>query len=393
VLKSADGREEVSGVRINKLNRINDDTFDFYEINFKSEPMNNEEERLLIITEDYSGRLEMLPKKITVKEDQLVVYSDTQNFVSVYLTNEQRTEVLLPSDKTDLLSFTDLNAERLKDRILYHINSPVEPLKTIPLRLHYEFNHPLMVFNNAQKIFEVSHWGNVAIEERYQIENVGAKLEGEFGRVDYDNHGRHGGMCALKKLRAKLPLRSNNLWYRDEIGNVSTSRAARNWDDVGLELIPRFPILGGWKSNFWIGYNLPSKFLVSVDDNRYTLNLTFGMPFQDIIAKNYTVSVALPEGATGIDIKLPIESKYTVTQEKYFSFLDFFGRPMVVINVKNAYDIHNVNFQIHYNYSSVWMLVKPAILIFFFSIIFALLLLYSRIELSLSNSSTKVKAE
>jgi enamine deaminase RidA (YjgF/YER057c/UK114 family) len=82
--------------------------------------------------------------------------------------------------------------------------------------------------NYGQKIFEVSHWGNVAIEERYQVENVGAKLEGEFGRVDYDNHGRHGGMNAMKKLRAKLPLRSNGLWYRDEIGNISTSRAVRN---------------------------------------------------------------------------------------------------------------------------------------------------------------------
>ena len=98
----------------------------------------------------------------------------------------------------------------------------------IPLRIHFEYNHALIIFNNAHKIFEVSHWGNVAIEERYQVENVGAKLEGEFGRVDYDNHGRHGGMNAMKKLKAKLPLRSNGLWYRDEIGNISTSRAVRN---------------------------------------------------------------------------------------------------------------------------------------------------------------------
>jgi len=227
-LKSVDGREEVSGVKVNKLNRISDTTYDFYEVNFKNEPMNNEEERILVIEEDYSGRLEMLPKRITLKEDQLVVYSDTQNYLSVYTTKEQRTEVILPNDSTEVLSYSEAHAERLRDRILYHLNFAIEPLRTIPLRIHYEYNHPLTVFNYAHKIFEVSHWGNVAIEERYQIENVGAKLEGEFGRVDYDDRGRHGGRNALRRLRAKLPLRSNNLWYRDEIGNVSTSRAVRN---------------------------------------------------------------------------------------------------------------------------------------------------------------------
>ena len=228
VLKSNDGREEVSGVKINKLNRIIDEHFDYYEVNFKNEPMNNEEERILVINEDYFGRLDMLPKKIPVKEDQLVVFTDTQNFISVYSTSDQRSEVIFPNDKTEILTYTELNADKLRDRIIYHLSGVIEPLKTIPLRIHYEFNHPLMIFNQAQRIFEVSHWGNVAIEERYQIENVGAKLEGEFGRVDYDNHGRHGGMNALKRLKAKLPLRSNNLWYRDEIGNVSTSRAVRN---------------------------------------------------------------------------------------------------------------------------------------------------------------------
>ena len=97
VLKSNDGREEVSGIKINRLTRILDETFDFYEINFKNEPMNNEEERLLVIQEDYFGRLEMLPKKITLKEDQYVVFQDTQNFVSVYHTVKKH--ISSPSQK------------------------------------------------------------------------------------------------------------------------------------------------------------------------------------------------------------------------------------------------------------------------------------------------------
>jgi len=35
------------------------------------------------------------------------------------------------------------------------------------------------------------------------------------------------GRNAIRDLNARLPLKSNGLWYRDEIGNVSTSRAMR----------------------------------------------------------------------------------------------------------------------------------------------------------------------
>jgi oligosaccharyltransferase complex subunit alpha (ribophorin I) len=95
------------------------------------------------------------------------------------------------------------------------------------LRIHFEFNYPIGVFNYAQTTYEVSHWGNIAREDKYQIENIGAELQGEFGRVDYDETGRSGGKNGIKILRANLPLRSFGLWYRDEIGNVSTSRASR----------------------------------------------------------------------------------------------------------------------------------------------------------------------
>lgn len=59
--------------------------------------------------------------------------------------------------------------------------------------MHYQYNYPLSVLNYAQRTFEVSHWGIIAVEERYQLTNVGAKLIGEFGRVDFDEYGTKGG--------------------------------------------------------------------------------------------------------------------------------------------------------------------------------------------------------
>lgn len=48
------------------------------------------------------------------------------------------------------------------------------------------------------------------------------------------------------------------MYYRDEIGNISTSNLKEMDDFVELELRPRFPLFGGWKTQYYIGYNVPS---------------------------------------------------------------------------------------------------------------------------------------
>ena len=102
-LRSAANEEDHISLKISKQNSQSDTPFEFYEISFKSEPMNYEEERILIITEDYFERLELLPKKISIKEDQLVVFEDTINHVSFYQTNSQNVKVILPKERTEIM--------------------------------------------------------------------------------------------------------------------------------------------------------------------------------------------------------------------------------------------------------------------------------------------------
>jgi len=102
-LKSASGDEEVISLKVTKQSLPVEDIYDYYEVNFQSEPMNYEEERVLIINEDYFERLEMLPKKITLKDDQLVVFTDSMNHVSFYQTNTQMTTVILPRERTEVV--------------------------------------------------------------------------------------------------------------------------------------------------------------------------------------------------------------------------------------------------------------------------------------------------
>jgi oligosaccharyltransferase complex subunit alpha (ribophorin I) len=365
------------GKRLQMTKVSDDQDYDHYDIILQG----SEE---IVVNEDYFEKLTFKPKNIYIKEDQLELFTDTINLVSKYSVKSTVTKVILPSEKTTLIKLTKSNMNQSGDKLIYSLTEEIPPLVGKKLYIHYLNNIPLMVFNYAVKTFQVSHWGNIAVTEEYQLENIGAKLIGEFGRIDYDD-GIHGGKNAMKKIRAKLPLRAWGLWYRDEIGNVSTSVAKRQMNDVDLELTPRFPILGGWKSNYDIGYNLPTKFHVKTNNQgNYMVNLTFGMPYQNMLARNYTVKIILPESADNIKVKLPIDAPYQIEYDKEYGCLDLFGRKSIIIRLNNMYDVYNTNIFITYDYQWTMLFVKPVILIFYFLIIFIILIIYSRANISLA---------
>ena len=50
---------------------------------------------------------------------------------------------------------------------------------------------------------------------------------------------------------------AHDIYYRDEIGNISTSAVTFTSDAVQLQLVPRYVLFGGWKAAFCTGYNVP----------------------------------------------------------------------------------------------------------------------------------------
>ena len=55
-----------------------------------------------------------------------------------------------------------------------------------------------------------------------------------------------------------LPASARDVYYRDEIGNISTSNMLSLEDSVEVELRPRFPLFGGWQTRYYTGYNVPA---------------------------------------------------------------------------------------------------------------------------------------
>lgn len=63
-----------------------------------------------------------------------------------------------------------------------------------------------------------------------------------------------------------MPMDANSLYLKDEVGNISTSHASRDWRAglTRLTLLPRFMVMGQWGFNCEVGYNLPLDEYLSV---------------------------------------------------------------------------------------------------------------------------------
>lgn len=169
---------------------------------------------------------------------------------------------------------------------------------------------------------EVSHWGNIAIEELYELQHAGAKLKGGFSRFDYQMK-RTAQSPSFRGLTATLPGKANNIYYRDQIGNISTSDMKTDADgDLQLEIQTRFPMFGGWKTQFYLGYSIPTENALFVDsDGKYNLKFDFFTVFNDVWVEEMEIKVILPEGSTDISVNVPYEVEQSSTKRsssRYF---------------------------------------------------------------------------
>jgi len=335
----------------------------------------------------FTKLMQPFPKAITQFEKQYVRYFDNHFFFSPYTTDSQTTTVKLSSPTIEDRS--DKPPTTVKgDTITYGPYNDVKPFSYSEMKIHFENNRPFLTAHSLVKEIEISHWGNVAIEETYEIEHTGAQLKGTFSRYDYQRNPG-SSPSVISKFSQILPAGASDVYYRDEIGNVTTSnlRPLENGESL-LELTPRFPLFGGWKFGFYMGYNLPSYlylFKDSYDSSLYMLNITFAAKFEDMVVDHLIVRVILPEGAKNIEYFTPFSVDST-SFASHFTYLDTSGRPVLILEKKNVVSAHNQYFQVTYNFSSFSLLQEPFLLIGVFFLFFLLVMAYVRVEFSIGKS-------
>jgi len=333
------------------------------------------------------------PTQITQSERQLVKYKDNTYYYSPYATEKQTTNVKLAS--TSIQSNSENSPTVVKgDTITYGPYNNIAPYSHSDLVVHYENNKPFLTVSLFERLLEISHWGNIAVEDWLKIQHDGALLRGSFSRYEYQINPQANGQAAIKSLSQFLPAQAEDVYYRDDIGNVTTShlslRQRANKQALHLELLPRFPLFGGWKTEYYMGYNLPSQYNLFTnpeDASQFMLNITFGADFQHgIVIDTHIVHVILPEGVSDIEVHFPfkidLQSEY-----KHFTFLDTVGRPVVKVEKYNTINEHSMEyFQVTYKFGRMGMLREPFLLVGAYFAFFLFIMFYVRFELTLSLS-------
>ncbi|XP_071784310.1 dolichyl-diphosphooligosaccharide--protein glycosyltransferase subunit 1-like [Asterias amurensis] len=335
----------------------------------------------VVVDTVFTKALRPYPAQIQQSEKQFMEYTGSAYFYTPYLTESQTTEVKLASSTLEF--YSKVNPVTLNDAVItYGPYENVEALAVEKIRVHYENNNQFLVVTSMTRLIEVSHWGNIAVEETYDVYHSGAKLKGSFSRYDYQR--TQDGYSSIKSYKTFLPASAKDVYYRDEIGNISTSNLLEHDDHVELELRPRFPLFGGWKTHYLIGYNLPSYENLYNSGDKYVLKMrVLDHVFDDMIVDELTVRIILPEGSKDIDLKttFDIERK---SDEVHYTYLDTIGRPVIVAKKTNLVEQHIADFELHYSFNKVLLLQEPLLVVGAFFILFISVIIIVRLDFSIT---------
>ncbi|XP_055269416.1 dolichyl-diphosphooligosaccharide--protein glycosyltransferase subunit 1 [Moschus berezovskii] len=336
----------------------------------------------VIVEAVYTHVLQPYPTQITQSEKQFVVFEGNHYFYSPYPTRTQTTRVKLASRNVE--SYTKLgNPTRSEDLLDYGPFHDVPAFSQDTFRVHSENNSPFLTISSMTRVIEVSHWGNIAVEESVDLKHTGAALKGPFSRYDYQRQP-DSGLSSVRSFKTILPAAAQDVYYRDEIGNVSTSHLLVLDDSVEMEIRPRFPLFGGWKTHYIVGYNLPSyEYLYNLGD-QYALKMRLvDHVFDEQVIDSLTVKIILPEGAKNIQVDSPYEISRG-PDELHYTYLDTFGRPVVVAHKKNLVEQHIRDIVVHYTFNKVIMLQEPLLVVAAFYILFFTVIAYVRLDFSIT---------
>lgn len=330
------------------------------------------------------GALEMYPAAITQKEKQLTRFIGNLYCYLPYPVITQTTTVVLASSNVE--SYTKTKPVSLSDSTLtYGPHKNTAAFSTAELAVHSENNSPMLVVAALHRAIEVSMWGNIAIEETVDVVHRGAQLKGSFSRYEFQRE--NSGVSSVKNFKTLLPAAAKDVYYRDDIGNISTSHLKVMDDAVELDLRPRFPLFGGWKTHYVIGYNVPSYEYIFYKADLHVLNMRLvDHIYDDMLIESAEVKVILPEGVTDLQLDTP----YPITRGadlKHFTYLDTTGRTVVTLRTTPGQlltESHIQDFQLQFSYPHTTMLAEPLILVSAFFLLFLLAIVYVRLDFSIT---------
>lgn len=287
------------------------------------------------VTLIYMNCLKPKPQFIPSDGDQFLYYENYVRFHSPYEVEEQKTTITFPQSQIQFVDRESIPELSISGKKAYlGPYKKVKPKDSLSFGVRFLHNIPLVTGNQVTKTVKVSHWGWLQVHESYELENKAAKVKGGvFSRLDYQlMHYKQ----SAEKVVARLPLEARDVTYKDYVGNITSSHL-RDADRSKIRLLQlefRYPLIGGWKNAFFIGYRVPiRKYLDALGSSRYQLRVGIApsISSSNVVLDHYLFRVALPQGAKNISWRYSSHFVFDeMHHETLLDILDTRGRPVLV---------------------------------------------------------------
>jgi len=375
------GEKDLSVEKVAKPAAFDNTDVDYFQVNLEGKlPA----DAVVVIDQTFTNCLEPFPREVAQKTNQFTIYWDNLYFLSPYKVESQTTIFKFASETVE--SYTKEESSSVAaDKLTYGEFKDVAAFSHKLIHVHFQNNSPFLRTDSLKRTLQISAWGVLQVEERYNLKHVGALLKGVFSRLELQ---RYPAPSSVAMVTAALPADATEIYFRDDIGNISTStvRVGGSVDagKIEVDFTQRFPMFGGWKTDFYFGYNYPLGQVVNGDGAiiftpTYTFTFPIASPLKNMHVVDLETEIILPEGANIMSITVG-GNAVGHTESNTQTYLDTTGRPTARFHSNNIVSPDNSDdIVVTYKYSKVSMLQEPLLLTTAFFGFFIATMLFMRI--------------
>ena len=313
----------------------------------------------IIVELFYVNCLVSYPLFVTQKETHLVMFNGNEIFYTPYTTKYQICYIFVGNGK--ILDIKGTKHSVNSDGVIkFDKHTDVLPYTSNTVEVHYENNSPFLKVIHLERTIKVSHWGYIHVEDKVIIKNDAARFKGGFNRLLTEYQNVHNTL--VPSFTSTLPAEAFDIYYKDSIGNISTSTVEKFGNFTSVKLNPRFVLYGGWKVSYTLGYTLNCNnyiFKFDAEKNIYVLTMNIlDLIFPNMIIEEALFKIYLPEGANEIHLDMPFSASYENNSIHYTS-CDTLGHKVITMRAVQLTNRHVKYFSLYYVYNNFTLVLKP----------------------------------
>ncbi|CDU16499.1 dolichyl-diphosphooligosaccharide--protein glycosyltransferase subunit OST1, putative [Plasmodium yoelii] len=269
---------------------------------------------------------------------------------------------------------------------------------------YFTSDYNLGYFEKVVKDIKISQLGYIYEQEEYILKNNSAKIN-KFDRYllsDYENkytseedrekngqkkqtkltkqakltkHNNKNHSSIIYSMQSKINYNIFEYNYFDELGKIYLIRAGEFYDThkkkniIKFDLKPRYPILGGWKTQFCNSYYHSSNlFKIKNKKNYYAYQVDISPSIKSFYIKEMHINIYLPPYSNNISINNNNLKEMSVKNGKAKDWLDLIShRDTIQIQIQKIFPQHEENnyknFIVMYELKFFNIFLKPLIII------------------------------